>query len=243
MSNSSDRPRRSAAQADRRSCSQRQARRPRRPATPRRQLHLTDALGSVSAHHRRDVADLQPTRHRRAVDRRHHALDAFQIPMPSSFSRSGPKRAIPRTHRSSPATGSPRTLVALGDRHGATVGDRGLNRRAGAHPDRELSEPPAGSQARSRAQPTRLPDAGWRQQRHRHGARRRRPGLQPTGCGHCREETTMPTPAVPCTRPACRSPRRATPCTLIHAGRPVTSVLWPHRELADRLAPGSQGEG
>ena len=55
-----------------------------------------------------------------------------------------------------------------------------------------------------------------------------------------REETTMPTPAVPCTRPACRSFAPGHTMHPIHASRPVTSVLWHHRELADRLAPGSR---
>ena len=50
----------------------------------------------------------------------------------------------------------------------------------------------------------------------------------------------MPTPAVPCTRPACRSFAPGHTMHPIHASRPVTSVLWHHRELADRLAPGSR---
>ena len=50
----------------------------------------------------------------------------------------------------------------------------------------------------------------------------------------------MPTPAVLCTTPACRSLAPGHTMHPFHARRPVTSVLWPHRELADRLAPGSQ---
>lgn len=50
----------------------------------------------------------------------------------------------------------------------------------------------------------------------------------------------MPTPPVLCTTPACRSLAPGHTMHPIHASRPVTSVLSPHRELADRLAPGSQ---